>query len=320
MGEKAIVELARKTFRRGEIVKVGIGDDAAVLDVNGTDLVVTTDMFIAGTHFPAGTSPEHMAMKAVAATISDLAAMGSKPLGMLFSVALPRNLDYSFVKRMLKTIDRAARSYGAYVIGGDLDESKDITIAGVALGLTHGRTLLRSGAKAGDLVAVTGTVGNASAGLEILLKKLPRGGFQKLVIAQLEPRARVREGEALAKSGLVNSAIDLSDGLASNLWQLTRESKVKVTINRGLVPEDPLLKKFCKKYGRTPDDFVLFGGEDFELLFTVKPRGWKSVSKTLQRLGTKAIVIGRVEKGRGVYLKKNGKCSELLDKGYEHFR
>jgi thiamine-monophosphate kinase len=222
---------------------------------------------------------------------------------------------------MLKTMDSTAREYGAYVIGGDLGESGEVILAGAALGLTRkGKFLRRRGAKAGDLVAVTGTLGRASAGLKILMKKLPQKDFRDLVQAQLEPRARIREGEALARSGFVSAAIDLSDGLASDLWQLSKESEIKITIERGALPTDALVTKFAKKYGLNPDDFVLFGGEDFELLFTVKPDGWKKISRSLRQKGTKVTPIGYVEKGKGVYIEKKGKLFKLPNKGFEHFK
>lgn len=317
----AVIELARKICRKGKNVKVGVGDDAAVLEVEGVNLVATTDMLVAKTHFPPGTTPEQMARKSVVANLSDLAAMGAKPLAVLFSVALPRNLDLSFVRRMLKTMDSVAGKYGAYVIGGDLDESDGIVIAGVALGIVQkGELLKRSGAEAGDLVAVTGSLGKASAGLRILTEKIPRTDFSPLVRAQLEPRARVREGEVLAKSGAVTSAIDLSDGLASNLWQLAKESGVRITIDRESVPDDRLVTKLAKTRGLGPDDFVLFGGEDYELLFTVKLVGWEKVRRAFKRTGTNATVIGRVERGGGVYVVEKGKRSKLPERGFEHFK
>ena len=320
-GERKIIELAREIFRKGPKVKIGIGDDAAVLDLEGVGLVATTDMLVSSTHFPPGATPEQMARKAVVVNVSDLAAMGAEPLGLLFSVALPRNLDVKFVERMIREMDAVARDYDTYVVGGDLDESDKIIISGVAFGqVQKGKALKRSGAKAGDFVAVTGTLGAASAGLKILLEKLPQAGFRPLVDAQLKPAARLKEGMALVKSGMVTSAIDITDGLASNLWQISRESKVKITIERELIPENPLVRRLSASHGFKVDDFVLFGGEDFELLFTVRPAGWPNVKRTLEMIGTSASVIGRVEVGRGVFMKTKGRARPLPDRGYEHFK
>jgi len=320
-GERALVELARKICRRGPRVRVGIGDDAAAIDIDGSCLVATTDMLVASRHFPPHTTPEQMGRKAVVVNLSDLAAMGAEPSGLLFSVGLPRKLEVKFVERLVRGLDVAAHEYGTYVVGGDLDESEEVVISGAAFGVARRREILtRSGARAGDLIAVTGRLGAASAGLRLLLKGLPVKGYRALIKAQLEPGARVREGKVLARSGFVTSAIDVTDGFAASLWHLARESKVKFVVDRAQVPEHPLVRKFVTKYGFDADDFVLFGGEDFELLFTVRPRGWKKVQRALKRVGATAALIGQVAKGRGVFIQAKGKSRALPDRGYEHFR
>lgn len=321
VGERALVELARKLCSKGPRVVVGIGDDAAALDIDGRCLVATTDMLVAKTHFPPGTTPRQMGHKAVVANLSDLAAMGTEPLALVFSVGLPRGTEVGFVRRLLKGMDATARAYRTHVVGGDLDESEDITIAGTAFGLAdRGELLLRSGCRPGDLVAVSGELGAAAAGLKILLGGLPRKGYGELVRAQLEPTARVREGRVLAQSGFVTSAIDITDGLASNLWQLERESKVKLVVERELLPEHRLVGRFATEHGFEVDDLVLFGGEDFELLFTVRPGGWGRVRRALERVGTRATLVGRAARGKGVFIQARGKTRALPDRGYEHFR
>ena len=322
VGERTLIELARKICKRGARVRVGIGDDAAVLDLDSRKCaVVTTDMLVASRHFPPGTSPEQMGRKAVVVNLSDLAAMGAEPLGLVFSVGLPRKLKVKFVERLVGGMDVAAREHGTYVVGGDLDESEEIVISGMAFGVAHRREFLtRSGARVGDLIAITGRLGAAAAGLKLLLKRLPVKSYRALVRVQLEPRARVQEGRALARSGFVTSAIDVTDGLAANLWQLTRESKVKLIIERERLPEHPIVRRFAARHGFGVDDFVLFGGEDFELLFTVRPRGWEKVRRALKHVGTTATMIGCVAKGKGVFIQVKGKTRALPDRGYEHFR
>lgn len=321
IGERALVEIARRTFRKGSRVRIGIGDDGAAIDIDERCLVVTTDMLVASIHFLPETKPEQIGRKAVVVNLSDLAAMGAEPLGLVFSVALPRELDVGFVKRIMKGMDSSARKYGTYVVGGDLDESKEITIAGAAFGLADRKKLLmRSGAKEGDLVAVTGKLGAASAGLKILLEKLPLRGYKKLVEAQLEPKALVNEGIILAKSGLVKAATDITDSLATSLWQMASESGVKIVIDKRKIPVHPLVEKFSTQHGYNVDDFTLFGGEDFELLFTVRPRAWDKVRMALKRVGAEATSIGQVTKGRGVFVRVDEKEKQLEDRGYEHFR
>jgi thiamine-monophosphate kinase len=320
VGERAIVEFARKICKSGPRIKVGIGDDAAAVDIDGKYLIATTDMLIARTHFPKGTTAAQMGLKAVVVNLSDLAAMGAEPLGLIFSVGLPRTLSVNFVKDMMREMDMVARSYGAYVVGGDLDESDEIIIAGAAFGLAKkGRLLTRSGARPRDLIAVTGELGAASVGLKILLDKIHVKGYERLVRAQLEPRAKVKEGLALANSGGVTSAIDITDSLAANAWQVSRMSKVKIIFDYEKLPISPAIKKFSRSRGLNVDDFALFGGEDFELLFTVRPSGWKKVQRAFRRLGTAVTLIGRVSKGRGVFIRRHGEAKKLPDRGYEHF-
>jgi len=320
VGERWLVELAEKVCKRGPKVKVGIGDDAAVIEIDGGYLVATTDMLIARTHFPPGTTPEQMGHKAVVVNLSDLAAMGAEPLGLLFSVGLPRELEVGFVERMLRSMDSTARGYGTYVVGGDLDESDEVVIAGFAFGLAKGRGILRrSGARPGNLIAVTGELGIASAGLKILLEGLSPKGYEKLLKAQLEPMARVREGMMLAKNG-VRAAIDITDSLAASLWHMSRMSKVKMVIDREKIPVRHLLLKFAERHGFEVEDFALFGGEDFELLFTVPPDSWRRVKLALGRIGTKVTEIGHVAGGRGVFIQREGILEKLPDRGYEHFR
>jgi thiamine-monophosphate kinase len=319
-GERALVELARRTFKRGPRVKIGIGDDAAAIDIDDRYLIVTTDMLVAGTHFPPGTTAKQMGIKAVIVNLSDIAAMGAEPLALIFSVGLPGELDVDFVRHIIRAMDVTARRYGAYVVGGDLDETDDITIAGAAFGLAKKDQLLtRSGARPGDVIAVTGQLGAASAGLRILLDSLPKKGYEKLIKAQLEPIARVQEGMLLAKNG-ARAAIDLTDGLAANLWQVSRMSGAKLVIERDKVPIHPLVNKFSGKHGFDVEEFAFFSGEDFEMLFTLRQDIWEKVRQSLKRIGTDATAIGHVAKGRGVYIKKDGAIEKLPDRGYEHFK
>lgn len=321
MGERALVELARKICTPGSRARVGIGDDAAAIDIDGDYLVATTDMLVGRVHFPSGTPAKQMGHKAVVVNLSDLAAMGARPLGLVFSVGLPRGIEADFVKDLLRSMDASARSYRTHLMGGDLNESDDVIISGTAFGtVPKGQLLTRSGARVGDLIAVTGELGSATAGVKILLERLPQRGYGKLVRASANPAARLREGKFLAESGYVTSAIDVTDGLAANLWQVSRMSKVKLTVDYEKLPINPLVKKFAAEHGFDERDFTLFGGEDFELLFTVRKKGWDKVRRGLRRRGTRVSVIGEVARGRGVYLQTERKAEKMPDRGYEHFR
>ncbi|MEM2192482.1 MAG: thiamine-phosphate kinase [Candidatus Hadarchaeales archaeon] len=316
-GEIKVVQLAREIFKKRKWVEVGIGDDSAVVRLQGKRVVLTTDMFVEGVHFLPGTAPEHLARKAVVATLSDLAAMGARPVALLFSVGLPRSTGFSFVRRMMQEMNRVALENFAPVVGGDVDESEKIVVAGAGVGEAGKHIIRRSGARPGDLIAVTGTLGKAAAGLKILRENLSRGKFSALVKAHLEPESRVREGIILGANVGVTAAIDISDGLAKNLHQLAKESGVQIIIEEEKIPADPLVVEFSRELGISSEEFVLYGGEDFELAFTFR-RGAR-VLKALKKLGTKVSVIGRVVRGRGVILSREGKSERLLPKGFEHF-
>ncbi|MFN4133275.1 MAG: thiamine-phosphate kinase [Candidatus Hadarchaeales archaeon] len=317
VGERKVVQLARQIFKRRRWVELGIGDDSAVVKLKGKKIVLTTDMFVEGVHFLPGTAPEHLAKKTVVATLSDLAAMGAKPLALLFSVALPRSTSFSFVRRMMQEMNRVALENSAPVVGGDVDESGKIVIAGVGVGEAGKHIITRSGARPGDFVAVTGTLGRAAAGLKILKENLPRQKFLMLVKAHLEPESRVKEGMVLGSDAGVTAAIDVSDGLARNLHQLAEESGVKIVVEKEKIPVDPLVVEFSKEAMVPPEEFALYGGEDFELIFTFR-RGAAAL-RALEKFGTKVSVIGRVEAGRGVFLARGRKLRRLKPRGFEHF-
>lgn len=319
VGERALVRIARRIFRGGRGVLLGLGDDAGVMRINGRPIAMTTDMLVAGTSFPAIATPEQIGKKTVAVNFSDLAAVGARPVALMLSIALPANLDVSFARRMMVAIEREARKYGACVIGGDLDECPEISVAGFAVGIVEGRILRRAGAGPGELVCVTGTLGRASAGLDAIRRGMAED-FRALVRSQLEPEARCEEGIILGKCEGVTSAIDVSDSLVYNLWQISEESGVRVVLERDRIPVDPLVRKYCGLIGRDPYEFALFGGEDYELVFTVKPPRLSQLEASFRKAGKRFWVIGRTERGRGVWISREGRIRRLPRVGFEHFK
>jgi len=320
VGEEAVIEIARKVFGKSRLLLNGVGDDAAVLTVGRKKVALTTDMLVGKTSFPEGTAPEQMGVKAVAVNFSDLAAVGARPVALLLSIAMPAELDLSFVRRMMISIEREVRRYGACVAGGDVDEGDDISIAGFALGIVEGKILTRSGAGAGELVGVTGDLGKAAAGLDALRRKIRDRKFEPLIKAQLEPEARCEEGVILGRCRGVTSAIDISDGFAYNLWQIAEESGVGCVIEKEKLPVDPLVREYCEEVGADPDRFVLFGGEDYELLFTVKPSSLREVERMFGRAGKKFTIVGRTLKRRGVWISEDGRVRKLPKIGFVHFK
>lgn len=264
-------------------------DDCAVLEIGGEWLVVTTDMLHETTDFPDGMTEWQMGWMSVAVTLSDVAAMGATPRAMLLAVGLDR--EDRFVELMQGAGD-CCRRYGAELIGGDIDRHDELTVVSTGIGTVAPEHLLRRrGARPGDLIAVTGPLGEAQAGLL---------GYALHRTALLEPQPRVVEGQALGRAG-ATSMMDISDGLSLSLYDLVEAGGCGYAIDSSLLPlpvEVP------------PDEareLALYGGGDFELLFTC-PEGMLPVA------GVKASVIGRVIEEPLVLV--DGEVMER--RGYQH--
>lgn len=321
VGERALLDLARDICSKNPPIEIGLGDDAAAIDMDDEYLVVTTDMLVERIHFPSGTPVERMGHKAVVVNLSDLAAMGAEPLALVFSIGAPKNTEVYFMEKLLETMEASAQNYGANLVGGDLNESDDLIISGTAFGrVPKNQLLTRSGAEVGNSVVVTGELGMASAGTKIVLDQMGREGNEKLVKAFTDPVPRIKVGKILSESGAATSAIDLTDGLASNLWQLSRMSEVKLLIRWEKLPINLKVREFVKKHDLDLDDFVLYGGEEFELLSTIRKDKLKTVEEKIQAEGVRITAIGEVIEGKGVQLQRRGKTEEMPDRGYEHFR
>lgn len=280
-------------------------EDCAIIDFTDTEyLVVTTDMFHRETDFPVEMSAWQIGWMCAAATISDIAAMGAHPLGMLVSMGLP-DIESAFVYSMIEGMDACVHRCGTKIIGGDTDSHQELTICGTAIGrVSKDMILRRKGASAGDLVCVTGSPGMAGAGMAALRKGLTEQEIRDSVAVKkfFEPIPRIEEGIALAESGAVTSMMDNSDGLALSLYQLAEVNGCGFAIRAESLPMPP----------ETDDgslDLALYTGGDFELLFTVMP----------DRLGDamdacELTVIGEVTR-KGVFL-EGDTAKEIERKGY----
>ncbi|KXB06418.1 hypothetical protein AKJ53_00325 [candidate division MSBL1 archaeon SCGC-AAA382F02] len=321
VGEKSLLKLARDICEEGPPVQVGVGDDGAAIKTEGESLVTTTDMLVEGIHFPSDVPIEKIGKKAVVVNLSDLAAMGAEPLGLVFSLGAPNEKEVEFLSDLLKGMNSTARSYDTYLVGGDLNEAEEVIIAGTAIGkVPEDEILLRSGAKPGDVIGLTGELGAAAAATEAILKDVSLKGEESLKKALFEPTARLEEGRILSESGEVTSAIDVTDGLASNLWQISRESEVELTVNFENIPISKAAKEFAEENELNLDTIALYGGEDFELLFTARPEAWDDLKTKIQDLGTEISKIGEVTSGEGVQIKRGNELEEMPDRGYEHFQ
>jgi thiamine-monophosphate kinase len=322
LGEREIIKIIRDHLDLMPRMPVPFGDDVSAYDLGKGKLVVLkTDMLVGKTDVPQGMSLWQAARKAVVMNISDFAAKGVKPLVLLASLGLPCSFSKKDVEQIGEGLNAGAREYGAYVIGGDTGEASDLVISVSLLGLAeNGKMPLRSGAQVGDIVAVTGFFGKPSAGLKILLGKAraPTELREELVKSVLMPHARLEEGLALGGIGAVRAAIDSSDGLAWSLHEIAQASKVGFLIDNLSVAEE--VKRFAEANGLDSRELTLYGGEEYELVLTVKPKCWREAAMALEKVGRRLLQIGRVTADKQVVLKTGRKTFLIEPRGYEHFK
>jgi len=320
--ERKIIELIHQCLEDMPETPVPFGDDASAVNMGGDVLaVLTVDMLVGKTDVPPGMTLYQAARKAVVMNINDLASKGVKPLAVLASLGLPRGLSAEDVKEIGRGLNAGAREYGSYVIGGDTNESSDLIIDCVAFGTVNRRYFVgRDGAKPGDIVAVTGFFGNTSCGFKILLDGFyaPKELKEKLLKSIYEPKAKVNEGVALSRSRYVTASIDSSDGLAWSLHEISKASGV------GFLIEDlhasPEAKAFARIHGLDLIDLCLYGGEEYELIVTVKPEKWFEAESLIAGLGSSLMRIGVVTEERSIRLSLNGELIPIEPRGWEHFK
>jgi len=322
LGERKIIDIILRCLDSMPNMPVPFGDDVSAVEIGrGRLAVIKTDMLIGKTDVPSGMNLWQAARKAVVMNISDLAAKGAQPIAILASIGVPRGLTEKDIEQIGKGLNDGAREYEAYILGGDTNEASDMVISCATFGICKKRYLMkRSGAKPGDVAAVTGYFGKTTSGLKILLEDLsaPPDIKKYLTDAVFMPHARLKEGLALAQTGAVTASIDSSDGLAWSLHEISRASNVGFVLDN--LPVDRRVEKFAKIDGLDPVELSLYGGEEYELLVTVKPRLWEEAKKALGVIGSSLIRIGIVTKGRDLLLKKNGKTIPIEARGWEHFK
>jgi len=313
LGERETIEFLKGILDR-EKLPVRIGDDCAAISFGDDYLLVTTDVINQRTHIPKGATSYQIGWHIVAINLSDIAAMGGKPIGIVVAMSLPRTFDMASLKEIAKGMDECAREFDLAIIGGDTKESQEISLCWTAFGLVpKNRILLRSGARIGDVVGVTGELGKAGWS-EFMIKKGKGGG--KAIENLLKIHPRINEGLLLSKTGWATSCIDISDGLASSLYQLTAASSVFFEIDFDRLP-------IFDEAGKLPDkvkDLALYHGGDYELLATVNPKGLDLVQREFKKAGKKFTPIGAVVEDKGNTLITRKGIEKLENKGYEHFR
>jgi thiamine-monophosphate kinase len=314
LAEKTLVAGIRRRAgsRRGALL-TGIGDDCAVLQIpRGHQALVTTDFSLEGIHFRREWHPaDSVGHRCLARGLSDIAAMGGIPVAAFLSLALPRKLPQSWVDGFTKGLLRLASQYRVPLAGGDTAESPSGVLADIVVvgSVPDGKAILRSGAKPGDRIYVTGELGGSAATLDQLLSR------RKVRIAEhprhFHPQPRLEVGRVLREKNLASAMIDLSDGLSTDLSHVCEESGVGAEIHGAALPAAQLEGK------PVPVRFVLHGGEDYELLFTAS--AGKNVPSRIA--GIPVTEIGRIVRGKKVQLINAGRTrTELRPQGWQHFR
>ncbi|ADE35853.1 thiamine-phosphate kinase [Methanohalophilus mahii DSM 5219] len=285
----------------------------AVLEFGGEYLVVTTDMLHQKTDFPDTMTPWQIGWMAAAVNFSDIAAMGGQPLGLLAAVGYPQNMSLEDAGEIARGMRDCAEFCGTSVIGGDVDSHEELTVTGTAMGRVSKEELLtRKGAKPGDLLCVTATLGGAGAALEAYLKNMNvDDDFMKPL---LEPVPRIAEGRKLAKSGAVTSAMDTSDGLALSLYDLASVNKVGFVLKEESLPIDKRVFEIATSK-KEALEMALYSGGDFELLVTVSKDKFKALQAE-----SYLTVVGEVVDIDGAIslIGKDGANFAIDRKGYLH--
>ncbi len=327
LGEFELIVRLQKIVARGdERLRVGIGDDAAVLDYRHP-VVATTDALVENVHFRADLIDDvSLGYKAIATSLSDVAAMGAKPYHALVSLFLPATVTVEQCERIYQGVREACDEYGVSVVGGDIVRSPaSFAISVTVLGeLVGDRPLLRSGATPGDLLFVTGDLGGAAAYLHykeaVNIAVLPPLEELELASRHRRPVPQVLAGEVLAGIADCSSADDISDGLASELNEIAKASDVRMVVEAERIPTPPALRHYARLVGVDPLDFALFGGEDYQIVGTVHARGAGELLTRLEAVGVRVTIIGRVEVGNpGLDLIRGGVRDTIERTGFDHF-
>lgn len=337
VGEFGLIDrLQRQLAACGRQVVVGPGDDAAAVRTTaGNLLLMTADVLVEHVHFDRGIHDfHHIGWRAMAANLSDIAAMGGRPGHALVSICLPDDVSVEAVEEIYRGMVAVTGEYGGDIIGGDtVSAPSDLVIAIALTGeVREERLVTRTGAREGDLICVTGQLGGSRAGLDMLrslqedaprpVVSVPADLWDRVRQRHLRPCPRLRAAQELTRAGYVHSMIDISDGLAGDLGHIAERSGVGAEIEEEKIPIDPQTRWVAGHLGTPAVDYALSGGEDFELLFTVAAgTAPEDLERVAERTGLDVTVIGRVLSGDAglALLGPGGEKRPLVAGGFRHF-
>jgi len=323
LGEFGLIERICRSAPTRRGVRVGIGDDAAWVSHGSGSSLITADLLIEGIHFDLNwTSLFALGHKSLAVNLSDIAAMGGTPAYAVLSLGIPRHFDSQQIDEFYRGFNGLAKKSAVALIGGDTNIAKSLIISVCVIGHAPRRPVRRGGAKVGDDVYVTGTLGDAALGLKLLRQK--RSRQKRKLIAPLlarhhQPTARLAAGTLLARRHLATAMIDISDGLLQDLGHICKASNTGAAIWHEQLPLSPAYRKFAAKDGSV---WALCGGEDYELLFCARPRDRAQIEKLQAVAGVKLTRIGSCVPAdrRITVLDRGGNALPRPIKGHDHFK
>ncbi len=321
LGERRIIQIIQTHLTPLLNNPVPFGDDVSAVNLDQKQVaVLKTDMLVGKTDIPQEMTLFQAARKALVMNISDFASKGVQPTAALVALGLPADFTQKNIEEIAEGLNVGAQEYGACIIGGDISEASDLIISVSLYGSANKSALmLRSGAKSGDVLAVTGFFGKSAAGLRLLLGGcLASKNAKTLMDAVLMPKAKLLEGLAFSGCGEVSASMDSSDGLAWTLHELAHSSNVGFELDK--VPIAPEVKRFADLNSLNASELALYGGEEYELVLTVKPEGWAKALAAVKAVGGQLLPIGKVTNEKRIILRANGEEHPIDARGWEHFR
>lgn len=324
-GEFGFIDrIRKKLIAPGANVIKGIGDDCAVFRSSGGRFgLLTTDMLVENVHFrPDWTTPFLLGRKSLSVNLSDIAAMGGVPSHALVGIGIPAETRIDFLDGFYEGLNSVASEFEVSLVGGDTVNSPAGIVINVAVDgqVPENEILYRKGARPGDVVFLTGTVGSAAAFLDLSNHDREYDGESELGKHHRDPRPHIREGRIIARSKLASAMIDVSDGVITDLGHICRESEVGAVIESEKIPIDEALREYCHRFDLDKSRIALHGGEDYVLLATVSEDNVASVKSALTSEGCDFFAIGQIEKKSGIRLKSTGGTAEIENRGYDHFK
>ena len=325
IGEFGFIErIKNDCLTREQNVIKGIGDDCCIFKTSGDSAsLLTTDMLVENVHFIRNAvSSFVLGRKSLAVNMSDIAAMGGNPTEAVISIAIPDTVDLAFLDRFYDGMKSIAKEFGVNLLGGDTTWSPEHLVINIALlgEAAQDEILYRYGARVGDMIFLTGSVGSSAAGLDIILKGRSFDAEQDLLSAHHNPFPHVKEGRIIASLGLANSMIDVSDGVAADLGHICTESGVGAVIEEDYLPTTPGFRAYCKQFNEDSRHLALHVGEDYVLLGTAPPEAAVELKKALESEGCEFHPLGNTVSEPGLKLKcLDGSTEAIEAHGWDHF-